>query len=187
MLKCFFPVENSHFGRPKTNFSGFEKWKVKNKKKKKKKIPPHFVNSPFHFQFSTFPFSTFPFLIFLLFFSIFLFLASLFIPGRSAEISRWEMSGALCPPAVMPLLTLPLSCYSYIASCSFTCSILSSESFLIILSMVCTQYLTHPPTLGFSSFTFKLFTCLESCSFYYSILSSKFHLVALCLYLTVIY
>ena len=33
-LKCFFPVENSHFGRPKTNFSGFEKWKAKKKKKK---------------------------------------------------------------------------------------------------------------------------------------------------------
>ena len=24
-VKCFFLVENSHFGRPKTNFSGFEK------------------------------------------------------------------------------------------------------------------------------------------------------------------
>ena len=30
-VKCFFPVENSHFGRPKTNFSGFEKWKEKKK------------------------------------------------------------------------------------------------------------------------------------------------------------
>ena len=24
-MKYFFPVENSHFGTPKTNFSGFEK------------------------------------------------------------------------------------------------------------------------------------------------------------------
>ena len=36
-LRCFFPVEYSHFGRATTNFSGFEKWKVKKKKKKKKK------------------------------------------------------------------------------------------------------------------------------------------------------
>ena len=44
-VKCFFPVENSHFGRPKTNFSGFEKWKAKKKKKKEKKkgSSPHFV------------------------------------------------------------------------------------------------------------------------------------------------
>ena len=28
-VKYFFPVENSHFGRPKTNFTGFEKWKGK--------------------------------------------------------------------------------------------------------------------------------------------------------------
>ena len=33
----FSPVENFHFGRPKTSFSGFEKWKAKKKKKKKKK------------------------------------------------------------------------------------------------------------------------------------------------------
>ena len=42
----FFPVENSHFCRPKTNFSGFEKWKQKKKKNQNK-------------------FSTFPFLFFL--------------------------------------------------------------------------------------------------------------------------
>ena len=30
-VKCFFPVENCHFGRPKTNFSDFEKWKEKKK------------------------------------------------------------------------------------------------------------------------------------------------------------
>ena len=35
-VKCFFPVENSHFGKSKTNFSGFEKWKSKKKKTKTK-------------------------------------------------------------------------------------------------------------------------------------------------------
>ena len=33
-VKCFFPVENFDFGRPKTNFHRFEKWKAKKKKKK---------------------------------------------------------------------------------------------------------------------------------------------------------
>ena len=35
-VKCFFPVENSHCGKPKTNFNGFEKWKAKKKKTTKK-------------------------------------------------------------------------------------------------------------------------------------------------------
>ena len=30
-VKCFFPVETFHFGRPKTNFRHFEKWKAKKK------------------------------------------------------------------------------------------------------------------------------------------------------------
>ena len=34
--KMFFPVENFHFGRPRTNFSGFEKWKAKKKQNKTK-------------------------------------------------------------------------------------------------------------------------------------------------------
>ena len=83
-VKCFFPVENFHFGRPETNFSGFEKWE-EIKKNKKIKSSPHFVNfSTFHFQFSTFPFT-----IFLLFFSIFApfpFFPCHFFPGRLAEI-----------------------------------------------------------------------------------------------------
>ena len=87
------PVANFHFGRPKTNFSHFEKWKAK--KKKKKEVLSSFCNFPFfHFQFSTFLFT-----IFLLFFSIshppF---PCLFFPGRSAKISWSEVSG-LCPPA----------------------------------------------------------------------------------------
>ena len=36
-VKCCFPVENSHFGRPKTNFSGSEKWKAKKTKQNKTK------------------------------------------------------------------------------------------------------------------------------------------------------
>ena len=78
-VKCIFPVENFHFGRPKTNFSGFEKWN----------------NLPF----SIFQFSIFPFTIFLSFFSIstpFPFFPCLFFPSRSAEISWSEVSGALC-------------------------------------------------------------------------------------------
>ena len=52
-VKCFFLVENFHFGSPKTNFRRFEKWKAKKKKKKKKKgSSPHFRTfSYFHFQF----------------------------------------------------------------------------------------------------------------------------------------
>ena len=85
-VKCFFPIENSHFGTPTTNFSGFEKWKKKTSS---------FCNfSSFHFQFSTFPFS-------ISFFSspfpLFFFLP--LFPGRSAEISRWKVSGKHLPPA----------------------------------------------------------------------------------------
>ena len=36
-VECFFPVGNSHFGRPKTNFSGFKKWKAQNKINKQTK------------------------------------------------------------------------------------------------------------------------------------------------------
>ena len=36
-VKCFFPVENFHFGRPKTNFSHFQKWKAKQKQQNKTK------------------------------------------------------------------------------------------------------------------------------------------------------
>ena len=36
-VKCFFTVENFHFGRPKTNLSRFEKWKERKKERKKEK------------------------------------------------------------------------------------------------------------------------------------------------------
>ena len=56
-VKCFFLVGISHFGTPKTNFSGFEKWKKKKKKKKKgKKKGPLLI-----FHFVTFPTSVFNF------------------------------------------------------------------------------------------------------------------------------
>ena len=55
-MKCFFPVENSHFGRPKTNFRRFQKWKAKKKKEKKS---PHLVLERFPASISNFP----PFLI----------------------------------------------------------------------------------------------------------------------------
>ena len=69
-VKCFFPVESSHFGRPKTNFCRFQKWKAKKKKKKKKKKV--LDSRLFLWLFLLpFPISTFPFPIFLLFFLIF--------------------------------------------------------------------------------------------------------------------
>ena len=98
-VKCFFPVENFHFGWPKTNFSGFgfEKWQAKRKKKeRKKKKGPLLI-------FVTFPLSMFhfPFTIFLLssIFTLFPFFPCLFFPGRSAEISQSEVLGGAhyCP------------------------------------------------------------------------------------------
>ena len=87
-MKCFFPVENSHFGKLKTNFGRFQKWKAKKKKKKK---GPHL----FLYKF------------FLLFFSIFTpfpFFPCLFFPRyTSAKISQSEVLGGTLPPPVTPL------------------------------------------------------------------------------------
>ena len=101
-VKYFFPVENFHFGSPKTNFSGFEKWKVKTKtkkqteqkKKRKKKVLCSFWTF-FHLQFSIFHL---PFSIFLLFspFSIF-FLCSFFPVGQHKFPRSKVFWGALCP------------------------------------------------------------------------------------------
>ena len=89
---AFFPVENFHFGTPKTNFCHFEKWKAK-KKKKKKKDPLLILLllelfSSFHFQFSFFssPFSVFSLPLF---------------PSRSAEISQSEVSGGHSAPHLL--------------------------------------------------------------------------------------
>ena len=103
-VKCSFPVENSHFGRPKTNFRRFLKWKAKKKKKKKKKRPsPLFYNfSYFHFQFSTFPFTIF--LIFFSIFTLFPFLLTSFFPIRQQKFPGQKSLGTLCPP--------PPACYA---------------------------------------------------------------------------
>ena len=92
-MKCFFPVENSHFGRPKTNFRRFQKWKAKKKKKKK-------VLTSFSDVFLL------PFQIFHLFCSIFtpfpFFLAS-FFPIRQQKFPGQKSLGGHsappCPPA----------------------------------------------------------------------------------------
>ena len=105
-MKCFFPVENSHFGRPKTNFCHFQKWKAKKKKKKVLNTFYKFYNfSYFHFQY--FQFSPFHFTIFLLFFSIFhpfsfFFLAS-FFPILQQKFPGQKSLGGTLPPPVMPL------------------------------------------------------------------------------------
>ena len=110
-VKCFCPVENSHFGRPKTNFSGFQKRsktkkkkkkKRAKKKKKKKKVLSSFCNfSPFQFNFSTFPFFYFP--SFLLYFPFFL--ASLFPVGQQKfPGEKCQGRGAICP---LPLTYRP--------------------------------------------------------------------------------
>ena len=67
-MKCFFLVENFHFGRPKTNLSCFEKWKAKH-------LP---FNNFTSFLIHSPPFPFFP---------------CLFFPGRWAEISQSEVSG----------------------------------------------------------------------------------------------
>ena len=101
----FFPVENFHFGRPKTktNFSRFKNWKGK---RKKKWSSPHFVTFPP----SIFNFTSSFFTIFLLFFSIYPFFLASFFLGRSAKNfpvrSLWGHSSP-CPlpppPPVTPL------------------------------------------------------------------------------------
>ena len=97
-MKCFFPVENSHFGRPKTNFRRFQKWKAK----KKKKGP--------HLFLERFPASIPIFHLFLSIFTPFQFFPCLFFPDTSSKISRSEVSGGTLPPPVTPLI-LHLNCF----------------------------------------------------------------------------
>ena len=101
--EMLFPGRNSHFGRPKTNFCRFQKWKAK---KKKKKV----LTSFYTFSYVPFLFSTFPFTIFLLFFSIYtpfsLFPCLLFSRHVSKNFPVRSLWGALCPlppPSVTPL------------------------------------------------------------------------------------
>ena len=112
---ALFPVENFHFGTPKTNFSHFQKRKAKKKKKKKKKrSSPHFAIFIENWKAKKknkqtkglFPPSIFNFPSFLLPFSIFSF--PLF-PGRSAGISQSEVSGGhSAPPACYTTVKLVL-------------------------------------------------------------------------------
>ena len=116
-VKCFFPVENSRFGRPKTNFRRFQKWKTnkqknkqtkkpkknKNKKKKKKRSSPLFRIFPtsiYNFPPSLLQFSFFSSQFLPLFhFSLPLFsrYVSKKFPGQKSR-----GGGALCP--LPPLL-----------------------------------------------------------------------------------
>ena len=59
-VKCFFPVENSDFGRPKNKFPSFSKVKSKKEKKKKKKKCPHLFSELFLLPFPIFHLFTFP-------------------------------------------------------------------------------------------------------------------------------
>ena len=92
-VKCFFPVENSHFGRPKTNFRRFQKWKAKKKKKKKRSSPLFLMFSCFHFQFSTFSSQFSP---------LFPFFLASFFPIRQQNFPVRSLWGALCPPCPPP-------------------------------------------------------------------------------------
>ena len=110
-VKCFCPVENSPFGRPKTNFSCFEKRKANEKKKKgSSALFVTFPPSIFNFPPSIFnPFSIFhlPFFHFPSFLLHFPYFPCLSFPDTSAKISRSEIFGGIlppCPPLVTPLL-----------------------------------------------------------------------------------
>ena len=91
-VKCFFPVENFHFGRPKTNFSGFEKWG--------EKVLSSFRNfsllpfSIFHIPFYNFP----SFLLHFSFFFFHFFLAS-FSPVDQQKFPGRKSRGEHLPPA----------------------------------------------------------------------------------------
>ena len=92
-VKCFFPVENSHFGRPKTNLRRFQNWKAnKQKKKKKKKSSTLFI---------TFPTTIFNFPSFLLNFHPFSLFSWPFFPRYvSKNFPIRSLWGALCPPTL---------------------------------------------------------------------------------------
>ena len=82
-VKCFFLVENFHFGTPKTNL------------KKRGVLSSFWKFSLYPFSIFHLPFYNFP--SFLLHFPPFQFFPCLFFPGRSAEISRSEVSGGTAP------------------------------------------------------------------------------------------
>ena len=88
-MKCFFPVENSHFGRPKTNSIVFKSEKPKKRKRKRKKGPHRFL------ELFLLPFPPlFPF-----------FLAS-FFPIRQQKFPGQKSLGGTLPLPVTPLAGL---------------------------------------------------------------------------------
>ena len=134
-----FPVENFYFGRPKTNFSCFEKLKAKKKtkNKNKKKSSSHFVTFPpsiFNFppsflQFSFFssPFSPlYPF-----------FLTSFFPIGQQKFPGPEVCGGALCPP-------LPPACYATDADMTSAICEISKRDFVGSLRLC----FSNPCSLG---------------------------------------
>ena len=94
-VKCFFPVENSHFGRPKTNFRRFQKWKAKKKKKKEKVVTTFYHFSYFHFQFSFFSSQFSP---------LFPFFLASFFPKRHLKFPGQQSLGGTLPPGPPPRL-----------------------------------------------------------------------------------
>ena len=107
-VKCFFPVENSHFGRPKTNFQISVVLKSEKQKGGKKKVllsfcnfpPPSIVNfPPFLFQFSSFssPFSLF---------------SCPSFPGRSAESQDFTCMPPILEKKNIWKQTIPTHFYS---------------------------------------------------------------------------
>ena len=94
-VKCFFPAENSHFGRPKTNFRRFQKWKAK---KKKKGSSPLFITFPT--SISYFPLSLLQFSFFSCQFSpLFPFFLASFFPIRQQKFPNQKSRGDTLPPA----------------------------------------------------------------------------------------
>ena len=130
-MKYFFPVENSHFGRPKTNFRRFQKWKAKKTNKQTKKERKKQTNKQTNKQtktnktkqnkkkssplFITFPTSISNFPPSLLQFSFFYTQLSPLFPFSLPLFSRYfsknfpvRSLGELCPPAPPP--DTPLTC-----------------------------------------------------------------------------
>ena len=108
---AFFRIENFHFGTPKTNFTPFEKWKVK-KKKKKKKSPLLILLIYFsHFEkwkakkkkgpLLIWKFSLLPFSIFLLPFQFFP--CHFFLVGQQKFPGQKSLGEHSVPPPVTPL------------------------------------------------------------------------------------
>ena len=95
-VKCFLPVENSRFGRPKTNFRLFQKSFFFEKKKKKKGSSPLFIT--FLTYISNFPPSLLQFSFFPSQFSpLFPFFLASFFPIRQQKFPGQSL-GALSPP-----------------------------------------------------------------------------------------